>query len=572
MGKIDLVIRGGTIADGTGGDLREADIAVNEGRIVEVGKFTDTGHEEVDARGLLVTPGFIDVHTHYDGQLTWSDQLNPSSDHGVTTVVAGNCGVGFAPCRDGDRDNLIRLMEGVEDIPELVMSDGLPWDWKSFPDFLDSIESKPHDIDFAMLFPHSPLRVFVMGNRALDLEPATDADKARMRQLTREAVEAGAIGFGTSRSIFHKASDGGLIPSVSAEISELVDIAGGLADAGRGTFQAVTSSRTPSVDDYLLFHEVARQSGRPLTYTLLQFNAPHMADIWKQVMDAVERDRAEGLDIRPQVFNRPVGNILGLDASFNPFCMHPYYVEHLAHLSFEDRVAEMRKPEVRAKLIKPQGEMKLAHRGTLRQFGEMYPMGEFADYEPDPSTSVEATAKARGITPDEVAYDLLLERDGRGKLLMALSNFAAGNLDATLDLMKRQETVLALGDGGAHYGVICDATYSTYTLTHWARDRKRERLDIPTAVKMLTDQPARLHRFRDRGRIAPGMKADINVIDMDRLKLYSPTVVHDLPGGGKRLTQKADGYVATFVGGTAIRRNGTDTGARPGRLVRDAGI
>lgn len=570
--KIDLVIRGGTVADGTGGPLQEVDVAINDGRIVEVGKIAATGREEIDARGQLVTPGFIDVHTHYDGQLTWSERLNPSSDHGVTTVVAGNCGVGFAPCKPEDRENLIRLMEGVEDIPELVMSEGLPWDWRSFPDYLNSIERKPHDIDFALLLPHSPLRVAVMGERALNLEPATDADKAEMRRLTREAAQAGAIGFGTSRSIFHKASDGGLIPSVSAEASELIEITRGLADAGRGTFQAITSTREPTLDDYTFFHDVARKSGRPLTYTLLQFNAKPLDTIWREVIGAVEKDRATGLDVRPQVFNRPVGNILGLDASFNPFCMHPYYIEHLAPLSFEDRVAKMRTPEVRAILTQPVGDMNDPFRSTLRRFDETYAMGEVADYEPDPSNSVAAIARQRGVTPDQVAYDMLLEQGGRAKLLVALSNFAAGNLDDTLELMRREDTVLALGDGGAHYGVICDASYSTYTLTHWVRDRKRERLDLSTAINMLTDRPAKLHRFRDRGRIAPGMKADINVIDMDRLKLYSPHMIYDLPGGGKRLTQKADGYVATIVAGQAIRRDGEDTGARPGHLVRDAGI
>lgn len=572
MAQVDLVIRGGTVADGTGGELRETDVAVHDGRIVQVGLIDDTGREEIDARGLLVTPGFVDVHTHYDGQLTWSEQLSPSSGHGVTTVVAGNCGVGFAPCREQDRDNLIRLMEGVEDIPEIVMSDGLPWDWNSFPDYLDSIERRPHDIDFAMLLPHSPLRVFVMGERALNLEPATDADKARMRQLTCEAAKAGALGFGTSKSIFHKASDGGSIPSMGAEASELEEIVSGLSDAGRGTFQAITSTRNPTVDDYRFFHAVARKTGRPLTYTLLQFNAPEISDLWREIMDEVERDRADGVDIRPQVFNRPVGNILGLDASFNPFCMHPYYVEHLRGLPHKELVAEMRKPEVRARLIVPEGEMLHPYRSTMRRFDEMYPMGEFADYEPDPSTSIEATARARGVTPDEVAYDYLLEQGGTAKLLVALSNFAAGNLDATLELMKREDTVLALGDGGAHYGIVCDATYTTYTLSHWARDRRRERLDLSTAVSMLTGRPASLHRFRDRGLIAPGMKADLNIIDMDRLKLYSPTMVYDLPKGGKRLAQRADGYVATLVSGVAIRREGEDTGARPGRLVRDAGI
>jgi N-acyl-D-amino-acid deacylase len=570
MAKVDLVIRGGTVADGTGAPLREADVAVQDGRIVEVGKVAASGAEEVDARGLLVTPGFVDVHTHYDAQLTWSERLNPSSSHGVTTVVTGNCGVGFAPCRPEDRDILIRLMEGVEDIPELVMAAGLPWDWNSFPEFLNSVEKRPHDIDFAVLLPHSPLRVFAMGERAVNLEPATEADRAAMRQITREAMAAGAIGFGTSRSIFHQASDGSYIPTKGADEAELDAIAQGLADAGRGVLQAITVTGQHNVEEYELFHRVAQGSGRPVSYTLVQIEA--RKDLWRDVMASVERDRAAGVDVKAQVFNRPVGVILGLEASFHPFCMHPYYVEHLAKLPLAQRVAEMRKPEVRARLIQPEGELVHPFKNQMRRFEYMFPMGEVAQYEPDLSSSVAAIAKARGVSPFEVAYDLLLEQDGHAMLLVTSANFCDGNLDSTLELMSHPDTVLALGDGGAHYGVICDASYSTYTLTHWARDRASGKLDLSRAVQMLTDAPARLHRFRDRGRVASGMKADLNIIDMDRLTLFSPKVVHDLPGGGKRLSQDAAGYVATYVAGQAIQREGQDTGARPGKLVRDAGI
>ena len=571
MAKVDLVIRGGTVADGTGGALREADIAVDGGKIVAVGKIADSGREEFDAKGALVTPGFVDVHTHYDGQLTWSERLNPSSNHGVTTVVTGNCGVGFAPCRPQDRDNLIRLMEGVEDIPELVMAAGLPWDWQSFPEFLDAVERRPHDIDYAVLLPHSPLRVFVMGQRAVDLEPSTEADRAQMRQISREAMEAGAIGFGTSRNMYHQASDGAYIPSMTAGEDELTEIARGLTDAGRGVLQGITISDDPKLADFELFHRVSKSAGRPVSYTLLHIEArPHLLH---EVMGAVERDRAAGVDVKAQVFNRPVGNILGLEASFNPFTFHPFYRDNLAHLPVSERVVAMRDPEVRAKLLQFAQEGSHPFINTLRRWNQMYPMGVVAEYEPDPSTSVAALAEAQGRMPEEVAYDLLLEQDGRAMLLVASANYVGYSLDTTLEMLKRDDTVLALGDGGAHYGVICDASYSTYTLTHWVRDRARgERLDLPQAVHMLSEQPAKLHRFGDRGRIAPGMKADINVIDLDRLKLFSPAMIYDLPGGGKRLSQDAEGYLATYVSGVAIQREGKDTGARPGHLVRNAGI
>ena len=571
MSKVDLVIRGGTVADGSGGPLREADVAVSDGKIVAIGRIKESGRDELDARGLLVTPGFIDLHTHYDGQLAWSDTLDPSSANGVTTAVGGNCGVGFAPCRPEDREVLVRLMEGVEDVPEAVMAEGLPWNWQSFSEFLQVVEQRPHDIDFALLLPHTPLRVFVMGERAANLEPSTAADQAAMRRLATEAMQAGACGFSTSRSLFHRASDGAHIPSLKAEESELLAIANGLADAGRGVLQAITMTGENSVSEYELLHRVALGSKRPLSYTLLQINTAQ--NMWREVAAAVDRDNSAGADIRMQVFNRPVGMILGLDASFHPFSMHPYFIEHLAKLPLAEMVQCMRDPQVRHILLQPAGELDHPLRNNLTRFEHMYPMGELADYEPEPSSSVAALAAARGISVYAVAYDALLERNGGGKLLVTSTNYGQGNLDATLELMRNERAVLALGDGGAHYGMICDATYTTFMLTHWARDRQRgERVDLAEAVRMLTAAPARLQRFNDRGQIAPGMKADINVINMDRLKLYSPNVIHDLPAGGKRLRQKVEGYVATYVSGVPIRREDRDTGQRPGRLIRNAGM
>jgi N-acyl-D-amino-acid deacylase len=568
--KVDLVIRGGTIADGTGAELREADIAVRDGRIVEVGKVAASGVEEVDAKGLLVTPGFIDPHTHYDGQLTWSDKLDPSSGHGVTTVVVGNCGVGFAPCKPEDREALVRLMEGVEDIPEIVMAEGLPWDWESFPDYLDAVEARPHDIDFTVLLPHAAMRVATMGERAARLEPSTEADRAAMRAIATEAMRAGAGGFSTSRSIFHKASDGSAVPTLTAEDEELREIALGMKDAGRGVIQAIIMNQGMQTDEFERLHDIAAESGRPLSYTMVQ--VPWDKDLWRRVGKTVEARNAAGTEVRMQVFNRPVGMILGLDTTFNPFSMNPFYAEHIAPLPPAEQAARMRDPEVRAKLLTPGNAIDHPLAFNLTRFEQMYPMGEYADYEPDPATGIAAQAAARGVDPLEVVYEALLARDGQGKILVAATNFDDGHLDTTLELMQHEHAVIALGDGGAHYGLVCDSSYSTFMLSHWARDRQREgRLSIPEAVRMMTDAPARMQRFHDRGRIAPGLRADLNIIDLDRLRLFSPHVIHDLPAGGRRITQDAEGYVATYVAGTAIRRDGRDTGARPGKLIRDAG-
>ncbi len=563
--EFDMVIRGGTVADGGGGPLREADVAIRDGKIAAVGKVAGSGAEEIDAKGLLVTPGFVDVHTHYDGQLTWSDRLSPSSSHGVTTVVTGNCGVGFAPCTERNRDSLVRLMEGVEDIPEVVMTEGLPWDWESFPDFLNSIERKPHDIDFAVLLPHSPLRVAVMGDRALNLEPSTEADRAQMRAIAKEAMLAGAAGFATSQNIYHKASDGASVPTLTAAEAELTAIAMGLSEAGRGNLQAITLTDDHRLENFEVYHRVARASGRPLSYTLLQMDI-HPPSLWREVMDSISRENARGGRIKAQVFNRPGGGIAGLENNYHPFAEHPLYKERLAHLPLAARVAEMRKPEVRAALLAPDAAL-----ATSAPFDALFPLGDPADYEPHPSTSVAALAAARGMNPFEVVYDMLLERDGRAKLLRTMTGYVDRNLDTALELLQHKDTVLALGDGGAHYGFVCDASYTTTNLTHWVRDRQRGgRLGLAEAVAMLTDAPARLYGFRDRGRLAPGLKADVNIIDMDRLTLHAPEMVHDLPAGGRRLDQQADGYVATLVSGQPIQRDGKDTGARPGRLVRDA--
>ena len=570
--EYDLVIRGGTLADGTGGALREGDIAVKDGKIAAVGRFAGSGAEEIDAKAKLVTPGFVDVHTHYDGQLTWGERMTPSSSHGVTTIVTGNCGVGFAPCRPQDRDAMIRLMEGVEDIPEVVLSAGLPWTWESFPDFLDVLDRRSFDVDVSVLMPHSPMRVFVMGQRAVELEPATAEDRAQMRALTAEAIRAGAVGFATSRNVYHRTSDGKPVPCFKSEEEELREIAMGMSDAGRGTLQAVLITEDQCLEDFERFHRIAKATGRPLTYTLLATNeAP---DLWRDVLGAVERDRAAGHRITPQVFNRPVGVIFGLDSNFSPFLFHPYYRDHLQPLPPEQRIAEMRKPEVRAALIsrgiESDGSMLAL---AVQDYGQLYAMEHPVDYEPEASRSVAGQAAARGVSPDEILYDMVMADEGRGKVMLASMNYSRHNLDHAHAMLNRDDTVLALGDGGAHCGIICDASYPTTALTLWARDRTRgPRIPLEKMVKKLTSETADLYGFSDRGRLAVGLKADINIIDHDRLSVGPPQVVHDLPGNGARLVQPPSGFDATIVSGAITQREGTPTTALPGRLVRSGAL
>jgi N-acyl-D-aspartate/D-glutamate deacylase len=562
----DLVIRGGTVFDGTGGEPFVADVAVRDGRIIQIGAFAGAADHEIDATGKMVTPGFIDVHTHYDGQLIWSQTLSPSSAHGVTTVVTGNCGVGFAPCRPTDHTRLIKLLEGVEDMPEVVLADGLTWDWETFPQFIEALERRDHDIDFAVQLPHSALRMYVMGERAVDKAQASEDDIAQMRRIAREAVEAGALGFGTSRNIFHTALDGAVIPTAHSPEAELLAIAEGMAEAGGGVIQAILNTQTPK-PDLEMFIRVARATGSPLSYSLLQVIGSGGGD-WKALLDATLEAREEGLPVTAQVYPRPVGVLLGLDASYHPFAAHPAYLR-IAHLPLAQRVAEMRKPDVRAAILADTPQP----RGTVffrlaRVYRTIYPLGDHPDYEPDASQSIAAQAAAQGRTPDEVAYDLLLEDEGRALLLQTIANYVEQDLEAVRAMLTAPCTVPALGDGGAHYGMICDSTYTTFLLAYWGRDRHRGLIPLPQIVRSMTLAPAAMLGLTDRGRLAPGLKADLNVIDFEALTLHAPRMVRDLPSGGRRLTQDADGYVATIVSGQVIARNGQPTGALPGRLVR----
>ncbi|MHA0285357.1 N-acyl-D-amino-acid deacylase family protein [Mycobacterium sp. C3-094] len=564
----DLIIRGGTVVDGLGGGPFVADVAVTGGVITEVRPgISGPAAREIDATGLLVTPGFVDLHTHYDGQAIWSDRLTPSSAHGVTTAVMGNCGVGFAPCRADDHDVLVDVMAGVEDIPGVVMVDGLPWHWETFPEFLDAVEARPHDIDVAAFLPHSPLRVYVMGRRGVDREPATPEDLAMMRKLAAEAVQAGALGFASSRLTLHKSESGHPIPSYDAGYAEIEAIARGVDDAGGGLIQFVPDLMAGDYEPALrTVFDVAADVGLPVTFTLAIGNAgdPFFLDALRMV----EKANDNGGRISAQIFPRPIGLMLGLELSGNPFVMYPSY-QAIAHLPLAERVAEMREPVVRERIL---NDRPAADGHPLmfaaQAWNYMFPLADPPNYEPAPSDSIGARAQARGVSPAEEAYDRLLDDDGQAMLLMTLANFRDGSLDTVAELIRRDDVVLGLGDGGAHYGMICDASFPTYMLTHWVRDRPTGRLTVADAVRELTSVPASVAGLADRGRIAVGYKADLNVIDAAALRLHRPVVVADLPAGGRRLDQSADGYVATVVSGQVIAENGVPTDARPGTLIR----
>jgi N-acyl-D-aspartate/D-glutamate deacylase len=562
-----VIIRNGTVVDGLGGEPFVGDVAISDGVITAVGSVDGEAAREIDATGLLVTPGFVDLHTHYDGQAIWSERMTPSSAHGVTTAVMGNCGVGFAPCRAQDHEVLVDVMAGVEDIPGVVMVDGLPWTWETFPEFLDTLDAGKRDIDVAAFLPHSPLRVYVMGQRGVDREPATPEDLSQMRKLAAEAIDVGALGFASSRLTIHKTESGHPIPSYDAGHDEIDAIARGVQDAGGGLIQFVPDLVAGDYEPALqTVFDVAADVGLPVTFTLAIGNAGPA--FFEDAMTMVEKANANGGDITAQVFPRPIGLVIGLELSGNPFVMYPSYRE-IAALPLAERVAEMRKPEVRERILND----KPASDGhplmfAVQAFDWIFPLGDPPNYEPDPSESIAARAEARGVSPLEEAYDRLLDDDGRAMLLVTLANFRDASLDTVAELVRREDVVLGLGDGGAHYGMICDASFPTYMLTHWVRDRASGRLTLAEAVRELTSVPARVAGLADRGRIAVGYKADLNVVDHDALRLHKPMVSHDLPAGGRRLDQTADGYVATIVSGEIIAENGTPTDARPGKLVR----
>ncbi len=568
--EFDLVIRNGTIVDGSGEARFSGDVAVRQGRIAAIGSFAGRGAEEIDATDRIVTPGFVDIHTHYDGHATWTNKLEPSSQHGVTTVVTGNCGVGFAPCREADREGLVRLMEGVEDIPEPVMAAGLPWNWQSFPEYLDVLESRAFDLDVATQIPHAPLRVFVMGERALGREPATPADIAAMQAIVREAVSAGALGFSTSRSLNHKASDGTITPSYAAASDELAGIARGLERDGMGVLQFI--SDFDDIDgEFAIVRRMVRESGRPLSLSLLQF--AHVPDRWRDVLDRVEQARGEGDDICVQVCGRPVGVMMGLDFSRNPFLLCDGFRE-IADLEPATRRAAMLDLERRSRILAEfDATMHSETFGMSRDFAALYELGEVPDYEPGPDQCIAARAAAVGVRPVELLYDILVEPDS--VIYIPAANYAGNSMAAIRQMLAHPASVLGLGDGGAHCGLLCDASLTTHMLARWASRGTGEcgsdgMMSLEQVVHALTTRTAATVGLSDRGHIAPGMRADFNVIDIDNIGLFPPEAIADLPGGAKRIGQRARGYDATIVAGTVTRRSGEHTGALPGRLVRGA--
>jgi N-acyl-D-aspartate/D-glutamate deacylase len=564
----DLVVRGGTVIDGTGHRAVEADIGVKAGCIAAVGKIAGSGAEEIDARGLLVTPGFVDIHTHYDGQATWDQRMQPSSWHGVTSVVMGNCGVGFAPCKAPDHDRLIRLMEGVEDIPFPVLTQGLPWDWESYPDYLDSLSRRQFDIDIGSQLPHAALRVFVMGERGANREPASEADIQAMSAIARRAMEAGALGFSTSRTLNHRTSDGQPTPTLTAGEDELMGIALGLKAAGKGVLQVVSDFAEPEAE-FAMLRRLVERSGRPLSFSLLQ--SPRAPRHYQLILKWLREANQTGLQMRAQVAGRPVGLLFGFELTLNPFSQSAVYQEIKA-LPLEGKLASLRDPFFRARLLREDDEAQNSFAGTQpRNWDNMYLMGEAPDYEQTADKTVSALARQRGVDPAALALDHMMTSGGRGMLYLPFLNYADGSLDPSYEMLTHPDTVPGLSDGGAHVGMICDGSFPTSNLTHWTRDRTRgPKLPLERMVKAQTRDTAQAVGLYDRGLIMPGYRADLNVIDYERLALKSPEVAHDLPAGGRRLIQRADGYVATIVAGEVTYRDGEPTGALPGRLLRGA--
>ena len=573
MNNYDLVVRAGTVVDGTGGPTRTADVAVLDGRVVEVGRVDGVGRRELDADGAVVAPGFVDIHTHYDGQATWDGSLAPSSWHGVTTVVMGNCGVGFAPVRAGDRDRLIELMEGVEDIPGSALHAGLPWEWESFPEYLDFLDTVRREIDVAAQIPHAPLRVYVMGDRCRAENPATPADIAEMSRLAREAVEAGALGFTTSRTLNHKSISGEVTPTLRAEIDELVGIADGLGAAQRGVLQVVSDFVVEGIVDtdaeFELLRQMAKCSGRPLSVTIAQ--TPQSPRKFRLLLDRLAEASRDGVEMRAQVATRAVGLLLGFDNTLNPFLNSPTY-QGLAPLPLAERVTQLRRDEVRLAILADtsSGPVALLGGGLVDRFDAMFPLTDPPVYEPDPSDSIAARADREHRTAAEVAYDALLEDDGHAMLYLPAGNWAEQNLDNVREQLLHPAAVPGLSDGGAHVGTICDVSFPSTLLQWWGRDRPNGRIPLEILIAKQARMTAETVGLRDRGVLAAGYVADINVIDFDRLTVRAPTMVHDLPGGGKRLVQRVDGYRHTIKSGVEIMRDGTPTGALPGRLVRGA--
>jgi len=568
MSQFDLVVRGGTVIDGTGTAARSADVALHDGRVAEVGVVSGRGHQEISATGALVTPGFVDIHTHYDGQATWSNRMSPSSHHGVTTVVMGNCGVGFAPVRPSDHELLIELMEGVEDIPGVALHEGLPWSWESFPDYMDYLSTRQFDMDIGAQIPHAALRVYVMGQRGADREPATPEDIVSMRDLTEQAMQAGALGFTSSRTLNHRSSTGAPTPSLQAEIDELLGVADGLRASGRGVIEMI-SDFVDLDDEFNLLQEMVTRSGRPMSISLAQGLSPNG---WREILSRIEGAVSSGLVMRGQVAPRPIGVLMGLTTTLTPFTTRPSYME-VSKLPIAERIVALRDPERKARILAEETGPGFQRLYKMMQGGaKVWLMTDPPNYEPAPEDSFAGMAQTNGQDAWSMVYDAMLGDEGKAILYMPFANYADDNLDCCREMILHDNTVMGLGDGGAHVGTICDASFITTLVTHWGRDRTRgEQIDLPTLIKSQTHDTARAVELSDRGTLEVGMKADVNVIDFDNLRVRSPEIVHDLPAGGARLQQRADGYLATVVNGQVTYENAEPTDALPGRLIRPQG-
>ena len=564
----DLIIKNGTVYDGTGEKPFFADVAIKGNKIVAIGELEESSKEVIDAKGKIVAPGFVDIHTHYDGQVTWDPYLRPSTYHGVTTVVMGNCGVGFSPCKPEERDWLISLMEGVEDIPGTALHEGINWQWESFPEYLDTLEDKPLAIDVGTQIPHGAVRAYVMGQRGIDREEASQEEIEQMSQIVKEAIEAGAFGFSTSRTEKHKDSSGALTPSITAHKNELVSIAKSLGEIKSGVLQGI-SDFYDFETEFNIFKEMSESSGRPISITVEQMD--QRPDWWHQLLDGIEEAQGEGINMYGQVPPRATGINMGLTATLNPFTFYPSFYE-LSKQSLEEKVAAMKDPAFKEKLL---SEDPVSIGNPLvdeitQSFNKMFRLGEPANYEPEPDASFEAIAKKQNISPQEVAYDCLLEKEGKALIYHPLFNYLPGNLDYVERMLNHPYSISGLGDAGAHCGAISDASFPTTLIQHWGRDRKRgKKIPLEKLISMQTLETSRLLGITDRGVLKEGYKADINVIDFENLTLHEPEVLHDLPAGGRRLVQRASGYEYTIVSGQIAFKDGESTGALNGRLIRN---
>jgi N-acyl-D-aspartate/D-glutamate deacylase len=567
MATHDLIVRGGTVVDGTGAPARTADVAVTDGVVTEVGEIDGSATREIDADGAVVAPGFVDIHTHYDGQATWDERMQPSSWHGVTTVVFGNCGVGFAPVHTSDHNKLVELMEGVEDIPGAALHEGLRWGWNSFADYLEACEG-PKDMNIATQVPHGALRLHVMGERGANREDATPEDIAEMGRIAAEGIAAGALGFTTSRTSNHKTSTGDFTPTLTAASAELVGIAEAVGVGGAGVFQLVSDFRDRDVE-FQMLRDMCEVSGRPLSFTIVE--SPKGDDFHQDLLAKIEQARADGLQITGQCPVRPIGILLGFECTLNPFMRNPVWSE-VADLSPKERVAALNEPDRRARLLESAGgkDVTLIGGSLIEKFEIMFEMGDSPYYEPSPDQTVVRRAAEAGVSPAEYALDVLLKSDGTNMLWLPFTNYGKMNLDGTRELLTHDFTVPALSDGGAHVGTICDGSFPTTLLQHWGRDRPEGRIDLEFLVRRQCRDTARTVGLFDRGVLAPGYRADLNVIDFENLRVRGPELAYDLPAGGRRVLQRADGYLHTVVAGQETYASGEATEALPGRLVRGA--